>query len=68
MEELERQLDAQASRLEDELELLGIQIDRILENPSYDGACLAVSQAKRVKRDATVIVRTLAKMRDNLQS
>lgn len=67
MDELERQLDAQASRLDDEIEMLEIQIDRILESPSYEGACLAVAQAKRAKRDVTMITRTLAKMRDYLQ-
>lgn len=68
MDELERQLDAQASRLDDEIEMLEIQIDRILESPSYEGACLAVAQAKRTKRDLSNVLRLLAKLRDSLRA
>lgn len=67
MEELKRQLDAQANRLDTEFELLELQIDRLIDDPkpSYESVCIAVSQVKRVGRSASLLKRTLAQLRDS---
>jgi prefoldin subunit 5 len=71
MSELQQDLDevhAQAARFEREVDLLGIQIDRLDgDRPSPEQVALAVSEAKRVRRESNLLVRTLARLRDNLQ-
>jgi hypothetical protein len=72
MSELQRSRDAvtaQATKLDREVELLGIQIDRLdaEDRPQPEAVALALSEAKRVRRESTILVQLLAKLRDNLQ-
>lgn len=73
MEKLQRAHDAavaQADRFDREVDILQQQIDRLATpgRPSEDQAVLAVSQAKRVRRESNLLVRNLAILRDYLQS
>jgi len=63
-------LDAAADRLETEIDHLLLQVESITQSEQLDDSHLelAVSQAKRVRRDATLILKLLAQTRDNLQS
>lgn len=61
MDELERA----ALKFEREAELLGIQLDRLLESPSKEGTQLATAQAKTVRRCSTILLRKLAEKRDS---
>lgn len=59
---------AQAVKFEHEADLLGIQLDRIFEDvANLDRTELAVSQAKRVRRESNFLVQALARLRDHLQ-
>lgn len=58
---------AQASKFDAECEILGQQIDRLLDGGNEHQAVLAASQAKRVRRESNFLVQALARLRDNLQ-
>ena len=64
MDELQRRVDAQADQLDREYEALMRLVD---EGVSDETVRLALSQAKRVRRESTVLVQRLAQLRDNLQ-
>lgn len=64
MEQLQRQVDAQADKLDREYDSL----ERLLDTPANEQTVqLLLSQAKRVKRESSVLVRNLARLRDHLQ-
>ncbi len=65
MEELQRHVDAQADRLDREYEALMRLID---EGVTDDTVRLALSQAKRVRRESALLVRVLAQARDRLDT
>lgn len=65
MDELQRQVDAQASKLDREF----AGLEQLLETPAIDEThCQHVEilliQAKRVRREAAALVRALARLRD----
>jgi hypothetical protein len=65
MSELQRQTDAQAEQLNKELDLLDLMLDNEVTSETVN---LVLSQAKRGERECRLLVRCLAKMRDNLQA
>ncbi len=63
---LHSDVEVQADKLDREFEILDIMLsaeDRL----SVEQVQLAVRQAKRVRAEATLLVRALAKLRDDLQ-
>lgn len=63
MDELHRQAD----KFERDADQLVRQLDRIDEESPEATVQLALSTAKRVKRDSTLLVQALARIRDQLQ-
>ncbi len=64
---LHGEVEIQADKLDREFEILDIMLsseDRL----SAEQVSLAVRQAKRVRAEASMLVRSLARLRDNLQS
>jgi hypothetical protein len=67
-QELRRRVAAQARKLDEEYDLL----ERMLDTPLTDDVehphvRVVLSQAKRVRRESTLLVKGLAQLRDNLQ-
>lgn len=63
---LHGEVEVQADKLDREYEILDIMLaaeDRL----SAEQVKLAVRQAKRVRQEASMLVRSLARLRDNLQ-
>lgn len=63
---LHGEVEVQADKLDREYEILDIMLaaeDRL----SAEQVKLAVRQAKRVRAEASMLVRSLARLRDNLQ-
>lgn len=69
MATLQRQLAVQADRLDHEYSLLEPMLDASLEGPDADERVrILLGQAKRVRRESTLVVRAIARLRDDLQS
>jgi hypothetical protein len=52
-------------KFEDESDILIRMLERLEEDPSETALSIALSQAKRVRRESNVLVRALARERDN---
>lgn len=66
--ELRRTVAAQADKLDEEYDLLERMLDTPLEEGvDPDHVKIVLGQAKRVRRESTLLVRALAQFRDNLQ-
>ena len=63
---LHRQIDRQADKLDTEYDLLERMRDG--DPTSIQVVALMLQQAKRVRREASALVRLLAQQRDDLQS
>jgi len=63
---LHDEVERQADKLEREIEILDIMLSAE-EKLTLDQVKLGLRQAKRVRDESTLLVRSLAKLRDDLQ-
>lgn len=66
MDQLQRQIDAQADRLVKEAHILDVTLDRHSPVDTSADAALLIAQAKRVRNATNKIIRLLAQARDDL--